>query len=79
MSKYFYKNKDIDMDSTTFGYILFIKYKLDELGHFNGNLVLLRKLWEIFSEEYYCASFLIPDDESVEQFADWLDNYEEDI
>lgn len=79
MARYFDKNEDISMDSLTFGYVLYIKYKLDELGYFKGNLVLLKNLWEIFSEDCYCASFLIPDDESVEHFADWLDNYEEDV
>lgn len=79
MARYFDKNEDINMDSLTFGYVLFIKYKLDELGYFKGNLVLLKKLWEIFSEDQYCANFLIPDDESVEEFADWLDDYDEDV
>ena len=75
MGKYFEKFKYDD-------YHEYLKRIFDELwhyGYFKGSIETLEKLWRIFSEYYYCASFLIPDGDSIREFADWLDNYEEDI
>lgn len=75
MSKYFSKYKNFEYDED-------LKTIFDELchyGYYKGSIETLDKLWRIFSEEYYCASFLIPDGDSIREFADWLDNYEEDI
>lgn len=53
MGKYFEKFKYDD-------YHEYLKRIFDELwhyGYFKGSIETLEKLWRIFSEEYYCASF----------------------
>lgn len=75
MSKYFEKYKNFEYDED-------LKKIFDELchyGYYRGSIETLEQLWRIFSEECYCAGFLIPDGDSIREFADWLDNYEEDI
>ena len=36
----------------------------------------IEELYEDFSEEKYCASWMGVNDELLEQFADWLEDYE---
>lgn len=49
---------------------------LDEHGTLFVNSAIVEKLYFIFSEEKYCASWMIVNDHLLEQFADWLDNYD---
>ena len=35
----------------------------------------LERMWENFSDTEYSASWLTPDSESLERFAEWLDEY----
>ena len=75
MSKYFEKYDNVEslLDLEN------IMIELSKYGYFKGSIKTLEQLWRIFSEECYCAGFLIPDDDSIREFADWLDDYEEDI
>ncbi len=75
MSKYFEKYNNVEYYED----LKKIMIELSKYGYFKGSIETLNQLWRIFSEECYCASFLIPDDESISEFANWLDNYEEDI
>lgn len=77
MSKYFEKFKNPVLEYRED--LEEIMRELGRYGYFKGSIETLNQLWRIFSESHYCAGFLIPDDESVSEFADWLDNYEEDI
>lgn len=76
MSKYFEKFK---INEYYEDYLYKIMEELGHYGYFKGSIETLNQLWRIFSEECYCAGFLIPDSKSIGEFADWLDNYEEDI
>lgn len=75
MGKYFEKFKNVEY----YEYLKEIMRELEHYGYFKGSIETLDQLWRIFSEECYCAGFLIPDGDSIREFADWLDNYEEDI
>lgn len=75
MSKYFEKYNNVEYYED----LKKIMIELSKYGYFKGSIRTLNNLWRIFSEECYCAGFLIPDNESVSEFANWLDNYEEDI
>ena len=50
-----------------------IRAGLEKLGTVSCTDEELGQAWRDFSDECYCASFLIPDDESIEHFAEWLD------
>lgn len=39
-------------------------------GIANDELLLLYSVW---SEEFYCAGFMVPSSDTVEQFRNWLD------
>ena len=50
-----------------------IRIGLEKLGTVSCTDAELGQAWRDFSDECYCASFLIPDDESIRHFAEWLD------
>lgn len=75
MSKYFEKYNNVEYYED----LKEIMIELSRYGYFKGSIETLNQLWRIFSEECYCASFLIPDGDSIYEFVNWLDNYEEDI
>ena len=50
-----------------------IRIGLEKLGTVSCTDYELGQVWRDFSDECYCASFLIPDDESIRHFAKWLD------
>lgn len=80
MSKYFEKFKNPILEYREYReYLEEIMRELGRYGYFKGSIETLNQLWRIFSEECYCAGFMTPDDETISEFADWLDNYEEDI
>ena len=73
MSKYFKLNTP-----ETFRYpddLKNIKSYLEEKGTIYCTDKELEKLWEEFSDTEYSASWLSPDSESLERFAEWLDEY----
>ena len=52
-----------------------IKSYLEEKGTIYCTDKELEKMWEEFSDTEYSASWLSPDSESLERFAEWLDEY----
>lgn len=48
---------------------------ISKYGTFKGSLPLLEKLWGEFSEEYY-SRFLMPDNGSISDFINWLDEHD---
>lgn len=51
-----------------------IRIGLEKLGTVSCTDAELGQAWRDFSDECYCASFLIPDDDYIRHFAEWLDS-----
>lgn len=80
MGRYFKKFKSDDNSVIAWrGDLEYIKKEISKYGDFKGGLALLDKLWREFSESHYCASFLIPDNESIREFVDWLDEKDDEV
>lgn len=50
----------------------FIWDTLNSLGTVYFQRSQLERLWRGFSDEVYCAGFMIPNRETVEKFGEWL-------
>jgi len=67
--KFFNKEKECTYPED----VKYIRSELEKLGEVNGTDYEIGQAWRDFSDECYCASFLKPDEESVMEFAKWLD------
>ena len=50
-----------------------IRDYLEGIGELKCSDRKLDMLWRDFSDECYCASFLSPDNDTLERFANWLE------
>lgn len=55
----------------------FIREHLGKLGKLYCTDGELYDLWCKFSEENYSAGFMIPDEQIIDEFAEWLSKYDE--
>lgn len=75
MGRYFKKTNIEEVSSYNLEAILLIMSYLKEHGNVSKDLTYYRLeiLWSDWSEYKYCASFMNPNEELMEEFADWLD------
>ena len=64
-------NNIIFINKTKAEDIVYIRKKLSEKGIFIDDTKELKELYEQFSSEY-CADWLVSDNETIKDFANWL-------
>lgn len=65
-------NNIIFINKTKAEDIVYIRKKLSEKGVFIDDTKELKELYEQFSSEYCIDWWLVPDDETIRDFAEWL-------
>lgn len=75
--KLFEFNETYSCDFTYPEHCKYIWEQLNKLGNPRFGKRELEDLWRDFSEERYCAVFMMPNDILVKEFANWLVKKEE--
>ena len=78
MGKYFTPiNEDCNVEDIDA--VIFIRGHCSSYGTLNCNNETLETLWREYSNECWAAGFMIPNEQLVQSFTDWLTEKEDDL